>query len=66
MVETYDLFYRVSIKQSSGPFHNGISIDILDKAKLKTLGPFAKAIFRVLGCGVWSDEKRLDAIEQGV
>ena len=37
----------------------------LDKAKLKTLGPFAKAIFGVLNFGVYSDEKRVDAIEQG-
>lgn len=35
----------------------------LDMSKLRTLGPFAKAIFRVLYCGNETDEKRDDAIE---
>ena len=37
----------------------------LDKTKLHTLGPFAKAIFRVLLGGNHSDKKRNDAIERG-
>jgi len=37
----------------------------LDPAKLKTLGPFAKAIFEVLLFGNESDVKREDALEQG-
>ena len=37
----------------------------LDHQKLKTLGPFAKAIFGVLKCGSISDENRVDAIERG-
>jgi len=35
----------------------------LDKSKLKTLGPFAMAICKVLANGVNSDKKREDAIE---
>ena len=36
----------------------------LDMDKLQTLGPFAKAIFMVLGSGgLFSDKKREDAIE---
>lgn len=38
----------------------------MDMQKIETLGPFAKAIFKVLGCGKYSDERREDAIEQGV
>jgi len=34
----------------------------LDKSKLKSLGPFARAIFSVLSCGVYSDRKRDDKI----
>ena len=37
----------------------------LDKTKLHTLGPFARAIFQVLLGGNISDEKRNDAIERG-
>ena len=37
----------------------------MDTTKLKTLGPFAKAIFGVLLGGKASDLKRDDAIEQG-
>ena len=37
----------------------------LDHQKLKTLGPFAKAIFGVLRFGEYSDMKRVDAIEVG-
>jgi len=35
----------------------------LDPAKLKTLGPFAMAIFEVLFRGSLSDKKRDDALE---
>ena len=38
----------------------------LDHQKLKTLGPFAKAIFGVLLYGGCSDRDRVDAIERGV
>jgi len=34
----------------------------LDLSKLRTLGPFAKAIFRLLYCGNETDAKRVDAI----
>jgi len=35
----------------------------LDPTKLETLGPFAKAIFKVLLFGFISDKKRDDALE---
>jgi len=38
----------------------------LDPAKLKTLGPFAMAIFSVLENGDMSDKIRDDALEMGV
>ena len=38
----------------------------LDPAKLKTLGPFAMEIYKVLRIGNHSDKKRDDAIERGV
>jgi len=35
----------------------------MDQAKLKTLGPFARAIYGVLVCGLHSEKKRNNAIE---
>jgi len=37
----------------------------LDLSKIKTLGPFARAIYGVLVCGIHSDLKRDNAIERG-
>lgn len=37
----------------------------LDQSKLKTLGPYAKALYKVLSIGNRSDRKRDDAIERG-
>ena len=37
----------------------------MDKSKLKTLGPFSKAIYGVLLEGSESDSKREDALIQG-
>jgi len=37
----------------------------LDLTQIKTLGPFAKAIFSVLKFGLTSDDKRIDAIGKG-
>jgi len=37
----------------------------MDITKLKTLGPFAQAIFEMLALGVTSDNKRDDVLEVG-
>ena len=49
------------------PFYDDLNkaCRTLDPAKLETLGPFARAIFVVLGNGSISDRKRDDALEFG-
>ena len=49
------------------PFYNDLdkATRTCNRDKLKTLGPFAKAIEWVLACGDSSDIKRDDALEQG-
>ena len=47
------------------PFYSDLNnaCRTLDPAKLKTLGPFARAIYEVLLVGYISDKKRDDALE---
>jgi len=49
------------------PFYKDLhnACRVLDDQKLKTLGPFAMAIWRVLLGGKFSDEKRDDGLEIG-
>ena len=47
------------------PFYNDVSsaCRTLDTTKIKSLGPFARAIFGVLYWGNWSEPKREDALK---
>jgi len=49
------------------PFYADLDIACrnMDLSKLKTIGPFAMAIWSVLDGGRFSDQKRRDSIEKG-